>query len=1093
MTQACHCGCSTGIGAVGAVINPPSLTALRYRVGSYASFTESMLARLSTLAIAVPSPYGDGVDLHRPLKGLTTRAPDDPSIALLDAFAVIGDVLTFYQERIANEGYLPTATERRSIQELGNLIGYRLRPGVAASVHLAFTVAADFKGVVPKGTRAQSVPGAGDLPQFFETSDDLDARFEWNALKPRLTRPQMVSPADPRFTEVTAADSLDTVYLAGTSTNLKANDPMLFVLGEEEGRQTMRRIEAVEAQEDEKRTQVVFGLPTTAGTFTLLELYAKKARQLFPGSDLAAEVAGIIEDHIADDENTAVVPPSAAETLAALTEKQALAESRHFTRLATLIRHAAAILARGPGAGSLGQKPSRPQISPVAELLALTSRLSRPASVQPANAIRLGRSIATSFSGRSDIAPRLLGAFKPAAAPLLYRAWTRIVKPADRLEAHALRVRAGLFASTYPGRPIIEKDDSTGKSTTSFEPLDLREAWSSIFPSSSEPPSAVALDATYDRIRPGSWVAIDRPEVNSDHEPTGERVVTYHRVEETTVFTMDTDTGFAAKVTLLTLKPQWLADVRQHDKDTGNNHLGAIVGAVATLRDTIVHAQSEPLAFAEEPLDADVGGDTIDLPEALDGLEAGRWLIVSGERTDVPGVSGVTAAELVMLAGVAQIRDEPPGKDGGSGGSSGSDEGDDDEVPVVSAAPGKLHTRLSFATPLAYTYDAATVTIHGNVASATNGQTVGEVLGDGDGSAAFQSLALRQAPLTFVSAPTAEGAASTLVARVNDIAWHETGSLAAAGPRERVFVTRTDEAGKTTLVFGNGVHGARLPTGTANIKATYRYGIGKGGNVKANQISQLATHPLGLHGVINPIAASGGADRDGVEAGRRNAPLALMALDRLVSVKDYADFARSFAGIGKASAARLSDGRRQLVHVTVAGVDDIPILETSDLYRNLLGAIEALGDPHLPVQLCVRKIKLLVISAAVALLPDYAFEFVEPKIRRALLGHFGFEQRDLGQAAFQSEAVAVIQGIEGVAHVAIQHFDSIAEDISAEELEKLAGSLGLRPYVTARGARLNPAIAPAASDDPCERVLPAELVYLTPAIPDTLILTEAGR
>lgn len=1099
MTQACHCGCCAGIGDAGpaAVINPPGLSALRYRVGSYATFYEAMLARLSTLSISVPSPYGGDDGLYRPLLDLTTRAPDDPSIALLDAFAIIGDVLTFYQERIANEGYLPTAIERRSIQELGNLIGYRLRPGVASSVYLAFTVAADFKGDLPRGTRAQSIPGAGELPQFFETSDALAARFEWNALKPRLTRPQLVSQADPRFTSVVAADSLDTVYLAGTSTNLKTNDPLLFVLGEGDGLQTMRRIEAVEAQEDEKRTQVVLGLPTSATTHTLLELYARKARQLFPGSDLAAEVAGIIEDHIADQQNTAVVPPAAADTLAALAEKQALAESRNFTRLATLIRHAAETLARGAGASSLVPKQAKPQAAPVAELLALTSRLARPASVQPANAIRLERSIATSFSTRSDIAPRLLGAFKPAAAPLLYRAWTRIVKPADRLEAQALRVRAGLFSNTYPGEAKVTIDADKTTTTTSITRLGLDRAWPALVDNDLDiPPSAVALDATYDRIKPGSWVVIDRPEIDDKRKQSAPRVITYHRVEDVAVSTMDTGTGFSAKVTLLTLTPQWLADVSRQGDGNSESPLAAILVAPETARDTIVHAQSEPLAFAEEPLDADVGGGTVDLPEALDGLEAGRWLIVSGERTDVPGVSGVTAAELVMLAGVSQIRDELPSKEGDSGGSFGSngdDDEDEDEVPVLSTAPGRLHTRLSLATPLAYTYDAATVTIYGNVANATNGQTVGEVLGDGDGSAAFQGMALRQAPLTFVSAPTAEGAASSLVARVNDIAWHETDSLAAAGPRERVFVTRTDEAGKTTLVFGNGVHGARLPTGTGNVKATYRYGIGKAGNVKANQISQLATHPLGLQGVINPIAASGGADRDGIEAGRRNAPLALMALDRLVSVGDYADFARSFAGIGKAGAARLSDGRRQLVHLTIAGVDDIPILETSDLYRNLLEAIDRLGDPHLPVQICVRSVRLLVISAKVALLPDYAFEFVEPKIRGTLLTHFGFDQRDLGQAAFLSEAVAVIQGIEGVAHVEIRHFDSIPEDIGADQIVKLGETLGLRAHVAARRAMLNPEFDPAADDDPCSRVLPAELVYLTPAIPDTLILTEAGR
>ena len=68
-------------------------------------------------------------------------------------------------------------------------------------------------------------------------------------------------------------------------------------------------------------------------------------------------------------------------------------------------------------------------------------------------------------------------------------------------------------------------------------------------------------------------------------------------------------------------------------------------------------------------------------------------------------------------------------------------------------------------------------------------------------------------------------------------------------------------------------------------------------------------------------------------------PIAVMSLDRLVSVQDYADFSRTFAGIGKAALA-LSDGHRQLVYVTIAGADDIPIDPTSDLYQNLVEALQ---------------------------------------------------------------------------------------------------------------------------------------------------------
>src|ERR1700687_4783456 len=182
--------------------NKPGLAALVYRAGTRDDFLASMLA-----ALTVP-PTGPAEE--RPLGALTTRHLDDPSIALLDAWAVVADVLTFYQERIAHEGYLRTATERRSVLELARLVGYTPRPGVAASVYLAYSIeekpqpaaAAGAAGapatssveepetVVAPGARAQSVPGPGEQPQPFETGADLRARAAWNNLGVRLTRPQ---------------------------------------------------------------------------------------------------------------------------------------------------------------------------------------------------------------------------------------------------------------------------------------------------------------------------------------------------------------------------------------------------------------------------------------------------------------------------------------------------------------------------------------------------------------------------------------------------------------------------------------------------------------------------------------------------------------------------------------------------------------------------------------------------------------------------------------------------------------------------------------------------------------------------------------
>ena len=66
------------------------------------------------------------------LAALKTRDDDDFTIALLDASSMMLDILTFYQERLANESYLRTATQLHSLTELARLIGYQPAPGVGS-------------------------------------------------------------------------------------------------------------------------------------------------------------------------------------------------------------------------------------------------------------------------------------------------------------------------------------------------------------------------------------------------------------------------------------------------------------------------------------------------------------------------------------------------------------------------------------------------------------------------------------------------------------------------------------------------------------------------------------------------------------------------------------------------------------------------------------------------------------------------------------------------------------------------------------------------------------------------------------------------
>jgi hypothetical protein len=171
--------------------NRPGQSSLAFRVTTREASLARMLARLPE--VTIPSGPNAGT---RPLAALTTRAETDPTMALLDGWGSVLDVLSFYQERFLNEGFLRTATEARSVRELATTLGYKPAPATAASAYLAYTV--DTTPGMPKkialaaGAKVLCVPSGGGTPQTYETTAPFEARAEWNALTPRLTMPQIL-------------------------------------------------------------------------------------------------------------------------------------------------------------------------------------------------------------------------------------------------------------------------------------------------------------------------------------------------------------------------------------------------------------------------------------------------------------------------------------------------------------------------------------------------------------------------------------------------------------------------------------------------------------------------------------------------------------------------------------------------------------------------------------------------------------------------------------------------------------------------------------------------------------------------------------
>ena len=208
MSDTCGCCAPNSPLTPVTIDNRPGLSAIAYRVGTFGSFRETML---DTIA-GTPE-----------LANLTTRQSDDDAITLIDLWAALLDVITFYQERYANEVFLRTAQRPESLRRMARLLDYRPRPGVAAVADLAFTLDAGKTVQIPAGLRVQSVPAQGQQPQTFETLQAITADARFNRLR-IFPQPTAVNPLRQGSSQA-ILDRLDgPSFLAA----VKANDPVIL-------------------------------------------------------------------------------------------------------------------------------------------------------------------------------------------------------------------------------------------------------------------------------------------------------------------------------------------------------------------------------------------------------------------------------------------------------------------------------------------------------------------------------------------------------------------------------------------------------------------------------------------------------------------------------------------------------------------------------------------------------------------------------------------------------------------------------------------------------------------------------------------------
>lgn len=1003
-----------------------------------------------------------------PLAALTTRDPDDAAIALLDSWAAVLDVIAFYGDRIAAETYLRTAREARSVVELARMIGYELRPGLAATTALAFSVAtqAGLPPVVaiPAGVRVQSTPGQDQQPQIYETLEALDARPAWNALAPT--------------TAVAASVSEEAVelWLAADAVPPRPGDPLL-VTDDSGQRAYVARATTIVPRPPAEPTRVGLDRPLRLGPAcrpaappSPVALEAPVAYALRAPAHLYGHDAPPVPDDVRVIGNVHVLdvtagtwtriqdglPGFAVTSVAVLTVDPEpprflvatagrgvfrscdggaswAPASDGITDLAVLAlcTDGATVWAGGTG-GALwrsvdgGDRWERVGERTLVERRIHLRQLPGTTGLQPGDyqSAPLPDAIAVTGNGLSALTIHALA----AGGGWLYAGNDEgVVASSDggqtwlptamRSATRALTVAGSelVCGTTEPGviirlplppqtgQPVREAIDALGPAPASAlayvnaaDPLApatlVVGGGDTLLPAGADLP-AVPLPApdvravaaagpgrllvamgpgppattdwpTLEPVPGQTWVDLDRVVADAQTAPwlvldDGGTTGAFPVAGASTV--VRSDLGPPTPVTRLTL----------------TDAVGLQPWLGAGVRRTEVLLASGRIGLFPAPL----GGRVMTLadPAAAIDLPAGRTIVVVGRRYPMGGARA------------------------------------DERIGEQAVVAGTTATGIVLTEPLRETYHPGASMICANVVVASHGETVdAEVLGSGDARRANQTFGLARRPLTYLPAPTTTGARSTLRIAVNDVAWTEVPSLHQAGPRDQVYEIHHDADGATTIVFGDGHHGARLPSGAENVIASYRYGLGPAGEVAADSLVLLQTRPLGVQTVTNPLAATGGARPETATEARATAPNRVLTIGRVVAAEDVEAFARSFAGIGAATAALVSTPTATVMHVTVAGVAGQPVPAGSALAGALAGALDHARNRWRPLRIDSYLPVPVTVTARLMVAGDQAPEAVVAAAERTLADALAVTARGLARDLHRSEVITLLQRVPGV-------------------------------------------------------------------------------
>ncbi len=255
---------------------------------------------------------------------------------------------------------------------------------------------------------------------------------------------------------------------------------------------------------------------------------------------------------------------------------------------------------------------------------------------------------------------------------------------------------------------------------------------------------------------------------------------------------------------------------------------------------------------------------------------------------------------------------------------------------------------------------------------------------------------------------------------------------------EPVFTVVTNSDNETFVQFGDNISG-RIPNNGAEIFAAYRVGGGTIGNVAVGTIRYILTNAVAGLSVVNQNvgelsgAASGGADPEPTDSIRINAPKSIRALNRAVSLSDYAALAIQVPGVAKAiSVADVYSS----ITLFIAPYGDSGLqsdgITSSTVFNNLADDVIAYFVDKLPpgTSLTLQPPTYVDVRLKldIVILPQYRSAQVIANIKSVLEALFNFDNVSFSDLISPADVYGVLGEVEGISRVILSKMVRKDED-----------------------------------------------------------------